>query len=67
MEELIQKQIEIEKQIEALQDESDKIGDEICAKFEKMDVEEMKKTYVTLPTCPSKYKIYTKFIYGLMK
>ncbi|BEU14816.1 hypothetical protein [Bacillus phage CM1] len=67
MEELIKKQIEIEKQIEALQDKSDEIGEGIFAKFEKMHVEKMKEVYCTLPPCPSKYKIFTKFIYPLIK
>ncbi|AHN66632.1 hypothetical protein Bcp1_157 [Bacillus phage Bcp1] len=66
MEELIKKQIEIENKIEVLHDESDKIGEEICATFERLSRKEKIECYHLLPTTSTKYKVFCRFIEPLL-
>ncbi|UJH95636.1 hypothetical protein [Bacillus phage vB_BtM_BMBsp2] len=67
MQELIKKQVEIEAKIEELEDESEKIGEEIHAKFGQMSRKEMIECYHSLPITPSKYKIFNNYILPIIE
>lgn len=67
MKELIKRQVDIENKIETLEDESDNIGKEIHAKFGQLSREEKIELYHSLPTTPSKYKIFTSYILPIIE